>query len=499
MFQNNKNDSSDDRDNSGKQFPTLNIGLPRTPWQFSLLIVVTALVPLLVAVAAMRWVVDTSAQALVETQVVKTEAIWMDALKDELKHFVEVTVKSVRHVVASNPGDPSAMAARNLVRRMDAGEDAYIFIYTLDGRSVVHPRLPGLEGKLITAAAEPQLGPIIERLLAEAKNPQDGGFVKYDWARPSTGKSERKLGYVTVIPELGWMVGTGLYLEPLQKTSDQIRATAHSAINDTLNKVWLIALLAVGGVFAGLAYLNVHKQMEASQRIQALLGKLETARETERQEVSMLLHDDTMSLLYTVRLKVLKVMRESAKGHDQGHLISTQLPEIVQLVDQASDMVRDTSHKLHPIMLNESDGLSIVLREAVREFRERSGVATQVSVEGAGIALPLELANATFRVVEEALRNIEKHAQAHQVWLEMSVSLSDGLDLRLRDDGIGFSTSQYTRSSGRQKGLGMTNMHQRIQKNGGRLVVSSSQVPGESGTVLTIHFSGARLMQKDSA
>ncbi len=493
MSQNNKHDkhdSSDGRDNSGRQFPTLNIGLPRTPWQFSLLIVVTALVPLLMAVAAMRWVVDTSAQALVETQVVKTEAIWMDALKDELKHFVEVTVKSVRHVVASNPGDLSAMAARNLVRRMDAGEDAYIFIYTLDGRSVVHPRLPGLEGKLITTATEPQLGPIIERLLAEAKNPQDGGFVKYDWARPSTGKSERKLGYVTVIPELGWMVGTGLYLEPLQKTSDQIRATAHSAINDTLNKVWIIALLAVGGVFAGLAYLNVHKQMEASQRIQALLGKLETARETQRQEIAMTLHDDTMSALFIVKCRLLTAMAQKDRA-------SEKLPEIHQLLDQAINQVRDTSHKLRPTLLNQPDGLPSALQEAVREFSERSGVATQVRVDGTGIALPMPVAEATFRTVEEALRNIEKHAQARQVWLVMSVSPVEGLDLRLRDDGLGFSISMCKRQPG--GGLGLTHMHERIQKQGGHFVMASSQLPGESGTEITIHFSAAGLLEKETA
>lgn len=483
MVQNENNDKR-------KNFPILQIALPRTPWEFSLLVLITALVPLMVAVAAMRWVMDDAAHALVETQVVKTEAIWMDALRDELKHFVEITVNSVRHVVASNPRDATAMAARDLVRRMDAGEDAYIFIYTLDGRSVVHPRLPELEGKSITTAAYPKLGPVIEMLLAEARNPKNGGFVQYDWIRPSTGLVEHKLGYVTVIPELGWMVGTGLYLNPLQKTSDQIRATAQTAISDTLRKVWIIALLAVGGVFAGLAYLNVHKQMEASHRIQALLGKLETARETQRQEIAMILHDETMSSLYTVKCKLLTAIARKDRA-------SEMLPEISQRLDAAINQVRDTSHKLRPILLNQPDGLPSALQEAVRELSERSGVATQVSVEGMGIALPMALAEATFRVVEEALRNIEKHAQAREVSLVMSVSLSDGLNLRLRDDGVGFSISMYERQSDR--GLGLTNMHQRIKEQGGCLVMASSQVPGECGTEITIQFSAAALVEKENA
>jgi two-component system NarL family sensor kinase len=483
-----QNENDDKRNDKRRDFPILHIALPRTPWEFSLLVLLTALVPLMVAVAAMRWVVDESARALVRTQVVETEAIWMAALKDELKHFVDITVKSVHHMVASNPKDATAQAARDLVRHMDAGEDAYIFIYTLDGRSVVHPRLPELEGKWITAADYPKLGPVIERLLAEARNPKNGGFVQYDWTRPSTGLVEQKLGYVRVIPEQGWMVGTGLYLEPLQKTSDKIRATAQTAISDTLRKVWIIALLAVGGVFAGLACLNIHKQMEASRRIQALLGKLETARETQRQEIAMTLHEDTMSSLYTVKCRLLMAMARKDRA-------SEQLPEINQLLDEAINQVRDTSHKIRPTLLNQRDGLPIALQESVREFSERSGVAAQVCVEGTGAALPMVVAEATFRVVEEALRNVEKYAQANQVWLVISVSPADGLDLRLRDDGIGFSLRKRPQGGG----LGLMHMHERIQKQGGRFVLASSQVPGECGTEVTIQFSAAVLAKKETA
>jgi two-component system NarL family sensor kinase len=139
--------------------------------------------------------------------------------------------------------------------------------------------------------------------------------------------------------------------------------------------------------------------------------------------------------------------------------------------------VRRISHDLRPTLLDDL-GLASALDQTAGEFGERTGVAVHVQVDTLP-RIPEAVATAMFRVAQEALGNVEKHAGARQVWLQLLHSAA-GLSLLLRDDGRGFNVPETLREV--RAGLGLTNMRERIEMLGGRFTLESA--PG--ATQLTV-------------
>jgi signal transduction histidine kinase len=135
--------------------------------------------------------------------------------------------------------------------------------------------------------------------------------------------------------------------------------------------------------------------------------------------------------------------------------------------------------ELRPTML-ESAGLAPTLRWIARQHEERTGIATQVV--GQLNDVPGDLAIACFRVVQEALTNVIRHARAQHVWIELSQT-ADALDLAVRDDGAGFDVAKTLEQAPGCGHLGLLGMKERVQILGGGIEVDSE--PGH-GTRIRI-------------
>ncbi|MFP3615565.1 cache domain-containing protein, partial [Paraburkholderia sp. SIMBA_050] len=98
-----------------------------------------------------------------------------------------------------------------MLQKMDFGPDGYFFVYDLHGNSLMHPREPERVGHNFWSMRDPQGALTIQQLIGAASH--GGGYVRYAWQRPSTGKVAPKLGYVVALERWGWMVGTGIYLD----------------------------------------------------------------------------------------------------------------------------------------------------------------------------------------------------------------------------------------------------------------------------------------------
>jgi two-component system, NarL family, sensor histidine kinase UhpB len=162
----------------------------------------------------------------------------------------------------------------------------------------------------------------------------------------------------------------------------------------------------------------------------------------------------------------------------------SRLEECVLLIQQAGTQLRSLVLELRPTML-ESAGLAPTLKWIAKQHEERTGIATQVV--GRLNDVPSDLAIACFRVVQEALTNVIRHARAQHVCIEFSQT-GDALDLAVRDDGVGFDVAKTLEQASSYGHVGLLGMKERVQILGGDMEVDSE---AGHGTRIRISFPAA--------
>jgi signal transduction histidine kinase len=211
------------------------------------------------------------------------------------------------------------------------------------------------------------------------------------------------------------------------------------------------------------------RQAEAAARESA--RRLVNAQEDERTRLARELHDDI-----TQRLALLAIDAGQCEGQapaPAGSAVNRKLKEdLVRL----SDDVHALSHRLHPSVL-EDLGLGEGLRMECERLAGSKSLTINVNIAEGCSRPPSEVALCLFRVAQEALRNIVRHAQARMVSISLR-KLEGGLQLIVADDGVGFDSA----APRERPGLGLASMHQRARQLGGTLEIDSA--PGQGTTVL---------------
>ncbi len=209
---------------------------------------------------------------------------------------------------------------------------------------------------------------------------------------------------------------------------------------------------------------------EQKERLRRLSAQILQAQEEERQRVARELHDDTAQAL-TALLVHLKLLQEEA-----GPSLAPRLAELRQMVAATLEGVRRLALALRPSALDHL-GLGPALAAYVEDFSRRWGLPVHLRL-GRLPPLPQEAELALYRVAQEALSNVAKHAHAHQVWLSLH-RRGPTVVLEVRDDGQGFPVQEVL--GDRQRGLGLFGMRERLALVGGRLDIDSR--PGEGTKV----------------
>ena len=204
---------------------------------------------------------------------------------------------------------------------------------------------------------------------------------------------------------------------------------------------------------------------EKQKELESLAEKLIEAQEEERKRIARELHDD-----FNQRLAALSVELETMEGTPitPPGTVARQLTAIRVQVGQLSDDLHDLAYRLHPSLL-EHVGLAAAARDHVAEFAKRTGLPVTFTARKVPETLSPELATNLFRMMQESLQNVCKHAQATGVTVRLSGS-SKGIGLSVRDNGKGFD---YENKSGRTKGLGLVSMEERARGLGGFLRIHS--------------------------
>ncbi len=197
------------------------------------------------------------------------------------------------------------------------------------------------------------------------------------------------------------------------------------------------------------------------EQVRALSGRLIYAQEDERQRIARELHDDTGQVLtlLLIRLKLL----ETQPGAEA---IGAQLVELREIVTGALDQVRRLALNLRPPAIDQL-GLYPSLRSLVTTFTESTDIKTSLRLPRARVTLTPERTLAVYRVVQEALTNVAKHAAAHAVTITVSAD-DDELRVQIADDGRGFIPDAL-RSRTRQRHAGGPGVGLVAMRGGGRL------------------------------
>jgi two-component system, chemotaxis family, CheB/CheR fusion protein len=208
------------------------------------------------------------------------------------------------------------------------------------------------------------------------------------------------------------------------------------------------------------------------EELRGLTGHLLTAQEEERQYLARELHDDISQRLSALKLLLDEMTTEPAKGANSERLHSAQ-----EQVESLNNDVRQISHRLHPSILSDL-GLSESLRAMVQEFGDREKMPATYLSQDLPEVLPQQIATPLYRIAQEALRNVSKHAGKTHV--KVALTGIDGyIQLKVMDFGTGFDQE----ADGPARGLGMISMHERARLAGGELNVQSTLGQGTTVTV----------------
>ncbi len=226
---------------------------------------------------------------------------------------------------------------------------------------------------------------------------------------------------------------------------------------------------------AGMA-MDITEKVRAEEALRALPHQIIAAQEAERRRVARELHDGVSQLLASVRFRLLSV---EGWLHDRADdTLRREVTRAKSYLASALREVRAISHNLRPRELDDL-GLVAALQSAAEELALRPALRIECELAPLRQRLPAEVELAFYRIFQEAITNIHKHAGAQRVMIRLFRE-AGGVTLSVGDDGCGFAAAARKRRSARSS-LGLVNMRERAEFIGGMLTVKS--VPREGTTI----------------
>jgi len=271
--------------------------------------------------------------------------------------------------------------------------------------------------------------------------------------------------------------GASVWLELYERVSDWMRPWEQYELDELPGVLLFLALAMAWYAWrrVGEARSQLRRRIDAERRLADTLEENRRlslshiqVQEHERKQLARELHDELGQHLNAIKIDAVSI-RDWSDGrmgdvHDSARAI-------VEVTDHVHGIVRDMLHRLRPVGLDEL-GLSGALEHLVQNWRVRNpGTHVELSI-GADVDHLPERENITlYRIVQESLNNVARHARAAHVTIDLSRA-AQGMDLTISDDGSG--ASHWTGSAG----LGLVGMRERVEALGGTLNIESASGRG---------------------
>jgi two-component system NarL family sensor kinase len=303
---------------------------------------------------------------------------------------------------------------------------------------------------------------------------EGGGFVDYLWHKPSKKEPLPKLSYAVSLDKWQWMVGTGVYLDDIETQVAHMQNGFDQNIGKTSTALFGVMFVAVTVIAALGASLNLNVRRLANQQLSILNQQIIDSQENERQRVSRELHDGVNQLLVAAKYRLDNVDKEKDDTKK-----ALELDASKDAMEQAIVELRRISKDLRPPQLDDL-GLVAGIEAYINQLRERTQLELVFEHDIEGEEFLPEVETTLYRVVQESLHNVEKHANAQGVDVIMQRE-GRTLILTISDDGIGMPAKSLKSNKRKQpifEHMGLQNMKERIQAIGGTFAVSSEQGEG---------------------
>jgi signal transduction histidine kinase len=273
--------------------------------------------------------------------------------------------------------------------------------------------------------------------------------------------------------------------EALQKAHDELeqrvieRTAELSKANETLRKE-IVERKQAELERSRLSLEKAHlfeKVNQQREQLRALTGRLAESQETERKQLALELHDRVGRNLTALGLNLHIIQAKVANHLPEDGLVLARLDDSLALVEQTAECIRDVMANLRPPVLDDY-GLVVALEWYVDQLTKLTGLIITVQGEKIVPRLAPPVENVLFRIAQEALTNVTKHAQAVEVTIKLVVD-DETVKLIVIDDGIGFKLT----TRGERQGWGLITMTERALSINGHCQIVSA--PGK-GTQVTV-------------
>jgi signal transduction histidine kinase len=274
----------------------------------------------------------------------------------------------------------------------------------------------------------------------------------------------------------------------MNNEAEELAVQEIQAIYDRVSRNIYFFVAGVLGAIAATSLYLIHSNRRLFRQLaslteetRVLARKLIHVQEEVLRGVSRELHDEFGQILTAVGAMLTRAEKQ---GLPPDSPFRTELQEVRQITQAALDNTRGLAQTLHPTILDDY-GLEKALEWFVERFEKQTGIAVRYEKEGDGAAVGDETATHVFRIVQEALNNVARHAQARSVQVRVRFA-ADGLRLEVEDDGVGVP-HEATRNGA---GLGLVAMRERAEILHGRLDVRR-RAAGGTLVALEVPLAGA--------
>jgi len=301
----------------------------------------------------------------------------------------------------------------------------------------------------------------------------------FDWTMPEKLFKSATFLQREVVPRREAVLTIAREIEELNNANLEAQraevARRYAAFHEDLQRLlWQTVLIGVLVALVVVVRLRIleHRSEDAEHQMRELSQQLVNAQEEERRNLSRELHDHVAQVLTGLRMGLGRVERLGADPR-----VSAGLTECRALVDDMFRTVRDLALGLRPSMLDDF-GLQAALEWHVRDFTRRYAIDVELKTDGDFAALSDKHRTCVYRIVQEAMTNCARHAQARAI--RVDVSAVDGqLRLLVVDDGVGLDPSLP------RQGLGLRGIDERVRELRGTMTISRQP---DLGTTLAVQL-----------
>lgn len=437
-------------------------------------ILLLTVLPLVALTATITWITQRQAQQLADQQVAMLEENVLAEKRQALLDYVSLAMTSITPILEEMDYGLEQARAEYEIKRIISGltyhNDGYFFIYDHNGTNLVHPTQPELVGQNLMDFQDAEGNYVIRNLLAIAA--KGGGFYRYIWNKPSLSGERNKLSYVVNIPRLNWMMGTGLYIDDIAAQTKALRERVDHNVRRTFVAASVLLIVTLVLVVVIVVIINAHATQLADERLKDIAHRSVAFQVMQRRNFARELHDGINQMLVSAKLRLNLADKKWPADDAREHL-----EKAAEMLNLSIQEVRRVSHNLRPVMLDDL-GLEAALHSLVDDLGNEGKITVKRRIRLPDTRLPDAIEMTLYRLVQEAITNVRKHAKATQVFLRVSY---DSLSVRveMEDNGCGFSLEEDS------SGIGLMNMRERVELVGGKFSVRSRRT---QGTLISAQF-----------